>query len=153
MTSFCCLKKKPGKLLSALSCTFLSVFLLHLAKNNSLDNTTFFVLYNLFEKRFFAEIAARCLFFCLFFFFGCFAKVFLCQRVNKNYCGSNTKLKCFCILVFSFFGTCYPYFFLFWNVLSRRFSSCFFFFSFFSEHKAKTCEQKELLLNNHKKNG
>ena len=35
------------------------------------------------------------------FFCCCFAKVFLCQRVNKNYCSFNTKLKCFCILVFS----------------------------------------------------
>jgi hypothetical protein len=57
------------------------------------------------QKRFFVEIAACCLFFFAFFFCGCLAKVVLRQRVKKNYCSSNTKVKCVCISIFSFLIT------------------------------------------------
>jgi hypothetical protein len=39
-------------------------------------------------------------FFFAFFFCGCLAKVVLRQRVKKNYCSSNTKVKCICISIF-----------------------------------------------------
>ena len=119
-------------------------FLLNLAKITHLI-TRRFLCYPIFSKKGFLLKLLLVAFFFAFFFGGCLAKVFLCQRVKKNYCSFNTKLKCFCILVFSFFETCYPYFFLFWNVLSRSFSSCFFFFLFFLSLKqtGKQCGELE----------
>jgi hypothetical protein len=98
--------------------------LLNLAKITHLI-TRRFLCYPIFSKKGFLLKLLLVAFFFAFFFGGCLAKVFLCQRVKKNYCSFNTKLKCFCILVFSFFETCYPYFFLFWNVLSRSFHDIF----------------------------
>ena len=109
--------------------------MLNLAKKTHLI-TRRFLCYPIFSKKGFLLKFLLVAFFFAIFFSGCFAKVFLCQRVNKNYCGSNTKLKVFVfqfsaflkrvICTFFFFGTCYPV----------VFHPAFFFFSFFSEPKA-----------------
>ena len=76
-------------------CTLLSVFFAQLSQKNSLDNTTFFWLSAVMQKSFLLKLLLVAFFFC-----GCLAKVVLRQRVKKNYCSSNTKVKCVCISIF-----------------------------------------------------
>ena len=77
----------------------LSLFFAQFSQKNSLDNTTLFVLSNLLEKRFFAEIAACCFFFCHFFLL-LFSKSFFAPTCEKELLCFQHKAQMF--LYFSF---------------------------------------------------
>ena len=83
---------------------FLVFFLLHLAKKTHLITRRVLCYPQLCKKGFLLKLLLVAFFFA-FFFCGCLAKVFLRQRVKKNYCSSNTKVKCVCISIFSFLIT------------------------------------------------